>query len=391
MGEQTRCFKGVQTQEDVKPFSLSDIEILTGLRTIMIDLDEDERAHLEANIAWLAAADPDDWHRVSLDFNWSEPLYLLDWIVHQPDCDVATALDILWKGEPECWLEEEGSSDEEPDGYSYLNAKICVYIAKRVREGGYTRSEIAYSPETGDRSRYLQLADNEKALQRPNIRACSELIRDRAGRVVDVNADFYQRYPKEFHLSSYDEEFAEAVEQGLFFTPETRANWERYQKFDHKALRNMPDWIKPGPDSIDIEAARTEAVSFVFNMVFVGVMLLATLTGQLARLGGAIGWAVGSAAMLYLSYSAFSSYRKILDILGPSGREPSRSWVAGAAATSIMLGAGVSYLVAGQIGPLWEAYGFIPVVVAGFAIALPALWFASKYLVGITLTKAALR
>ena len=357
----------------------------------MIDLDEDERAHLEANIAWLEAADPDDWHRVSIDFNWDEPLYVLDWIVRQPNCDVATALDIFWKGEPECWLVEEVSDDEEPNGYSWLNAKICVNIAKRVREGGYTRSEIAYVPEPFTRTSYLQLADAEKELERPNIRTCPDLIRERKGRKVDVNADFYRRYPEQFHLSSYDEEFAAALEQGLFFTPETRANWEKYQKHEHQALRRLPGWLKPGPDTVDIEEVRSDAVPFVVNLVCVGVVLVTMLAGGLSRLGGPIGWAAGIGLVLYLSYLAISGYLKIRHTLGPSGRELSRLWVAGVAALCITLGASIAWLMAGKIGALREAYGLIPIVVAGFVIVLPALWFAAKRVVDMTVTHAMLR
>jgi Domain of unknown function (DUF4274) len=357
----------------------------------MIDLDEDEKAHLEANIAWLAAADPDDWHRVSIDFNWSEPLHVLDWIVRQPNCDVATALDIFWKGEPECWLVEEGSSDEAPNGYSWLNAKICEYIAKRVGEGGYTRSEIAYVPEPSTRVFYLQLADAEKELERPNIRTCSDLIRERKGRNVDVDADFYRRYPEQFQLSSYDEEFAEAVEQGLFFTPKTRANWEKYQKQEHRTLRRLPGWLKPENVSVDIEEVRSEAIPFIFNLVLVGIMLVAMLTGGMSRFGGAIGWAAGSGTILYLSYLAISSFLKIRNILGPSGLELSKLWVVGTATLSVSLGAGIAWLVADRIGPLREAYGFIPVVVACFVIPLPVLWFIAKRVVDVTVKRAVLR
>ena len=105
----------------------------------MDDLDKEEQRHLATNIAWLESSGPDDWHRIALDFNWGEPLYLLDWIVHQTECDLATALTIFWKGEPSGWLEEDGSNPEKPNGFSYLNKKICAYIAHRIAAGGYTR------------------------------------------------------------------------------------------------------------------------------------------------------------------------------------------------------------------------------------------------------------
>jgi len=136
----------------------------------MDDLNEQERNRLAANIAWLESTDPDDWHRVALDFNWSEPLHLLDWIVQQVNCDAATALTIFWKGEPANWLQEEGSKPERPNGFSYLNKKICAYIGSRIGTGGYTRSKIAYVPDAWTKKDYIDLAAEETRLENPNFR-----------------------------------------------------------------------------------------------------------------------------------------------------------------------------------------------------------------------------
>ncbi|MFT3940303.1 DUF4274 domain-containing protein [Rhodopseudomonas sp.] len=96
----------------------------------MDNLNDIEQEQLAAQIAWLEGHGPDDWHRVALDFNWSGPLYVLDWIVRQGECDIATALTIFWKGEPAYWIDD--AREEEPNGFSYLNRKICTYIANRT-------------------------------------------------------------------------------------------------------------------------------------------------------------------------------------------------------------------------------------------------------------------
>lgn len=213
----------------------------------MTDLDEDEQAHLAANIAWLASADPDDWHRAVLDFNWSEPLYLLDWIVRQNDCDVATALTVFWKGEPEAWMAEAGADDDEPNGFSYLNRQLCAYIAARVAAGGYDRSQIAFAPDTWTKQMYVELVACEKELADPNFRAHPELIRNRDGRVVDLNADFYRRYPGEFHLSHYEEQLSDDLADGQAFTAETQAMWQKVQEIERTTAENLPDWLQDQP------------------------------------------------------------------------------------------------------------------------------------------------
>lgn len=167
----------------------------------MDDLDKEEQAHVAANIAWLETAGPDDWHRVALDFNWGEPLYVLDWIARQADCDMATALTIFWKGEPSCWLEDDGSSPEEPNGFSYLNKKICAYIAHRVGSGGYTRSKIAYAPDVWMKQNYDELVAMETSFAKTNFRTHPDLIRTRRGRKIVNDQNFYRRYPEEFRHS----------------------------------------------------------------------------------------------------------------------------------------------------------------------------------------------
>lgn len=202
----------------------------------MDDLNEQERNHLAANIAWLESTGPDDWHRVALDFNWSEPLYLLDWIARQADCDVATALTLFWKGEPGCWIEEEGSKPEQPNGFSYLNKQICAYIANRIGAGGYTRSKIAYAPDTWTKKDYVDLSADEKRLANPNFRTHPDLIRKRRGRRVVNDAKFYSRYPEDFrHSFDYDDPDD---------SPRSFALMERVKLIEQATLRLLPSWLR---------------------------------------------------------------------------------------------------------------------------------------------------
>ncbi|HEU5068259.1 MAG TPA: DUF4274 domain-containing protein [Sphingomicrobium sp.] len=210
----------------------------------MIDLDEDEQRAIAENIAWLQSNDPDDWHRVALDFNWGEPLYLLDWIIRQPRCDAATALTIFWKGEPAAWIEEDDSSPEEPNGFSYLNKQICTYVAERVAAGGYERSEIAFTPTTWTKKDYVDLVALDQTLANPNFRTTPELIRSRPGRNVDLNADFYRRYPDEFHHSYYDEQLSHDLERGAYETPRSRELSRNVDEVERQTLESLPEWLR---------------------------------------------------------------------------------------------------------------------------------------------------
>jgi hypothetical protein len=202
----------------------------------MDDLDEEEQNQIASNIAWLESTGPDDWHRVALDFNWSEPLYLLDWIVRQTDCDMATALTIFWKGEPSSWLEEDGSSSEKPNGYSYLSKKICAYIAGRIEAGGYARSKIAYTPEIWTKKDYADLVAKEKSLANPNFRTHPDLIRKRSGRKIVNDENFYRRYPENFR-HTFDCELPGD-------SPRSIALMESVERIAQATRRLLPSWLR---------------------------------------------------------------------------------------------------------------------------------------------------
>lgn len=208
-----------------------------------MDTDDETIAHLAANIAWLEAADPDDWHRVALDFNWSEQLFLLDWIVRQRDCDIATALTIFWQGEPSFWLDTKAKAGE-PDGYGDLNAALCIYIAARVADGGYGRSEIAFRPDTWTKAAYTELTSEVAALAQPAFHAHPDLIRSRDGREVTNDWDFVQRYPQEFQLSSYSEPRAPDGDWVVYEPPGFAERWAQYEAVERDTHDRLPAWLK---------------------------------------------------------------------------------------------------------------------------------------------------
>jgi hypothetical protein len=167
----------------------------------MDDLNEEERQAVAANIIWLNSTGPDDWHRVALDFDWGEPLYVLDWIVQQDDCDMATALTIFWKGQPGYFITDNRPSNEKPDGFSYLNRKMCAYIAHRIASGGYKRSRIAYTPDSLTKQDFNEIVEIERAGNKTNFQSHPALIRRCRGRKVANDRSFYRRYPADFHHS----------------------------------------------------------------------------------------------------------------------------------------------------------------------------------------------
>ncbi|MFM2162313.1 MAG: hypothetical protein RLZZ383_1825 [Pseudomonadota bacterium] len=344
---------------------------------MMVDLDDDEKAALEANLAWLASAGPDDWHRVVLDFHWDAPLYVLDWIVRQADCDIATALAVFWRGQPECWLVEDASSDEEPNGFAYLNRQICAYVANRVAEGGYARSEIAFVPDTPTRADYVSLVAAEQACEHPNFRAHPDLVRDRRGREVDLSDDFYRRYPEAFHHSAFSEAFADDIERGVYETPQSLALMARVNAVDRATLRRLPAWLKP---ALDLPKVQAETSSLVYGTVFVGIVVSALFTGSLSRFGPAFGASVGTCLLAYLCYGVIASVREVRRLLLSRGSELSTVWLVAALASGFGLGFGVAYPVLGHVGEWRAIYGATPVTVVGLIVVAPALALASRLL-----------
>jgi len=201
-----------------------------------MDPDSDPRELLAAQIAWLESADRDEWHRVMLDFNWGEPLNLLHWIATHPDCDLGTALTMFWLGQPAAWLAEaDDFAAEEPDEFSWLNAKICADIAHRVAAGSYARAEIAFTPDGFTKKDYAELLELTESLDDPTFPVPRALITSQTGRTVENDLEFYGRYPQHLRYSTPME---------LPDFPEWRQTEKKLQRIEKKALRGLPRWLR---------------------------------------------------------------------------------------------------------------------------------------------------
>jgi len=60
-----------------------------------------DRPDIDEMIKWLEAHGPDEWHRVANSWNFDNDDRVLNWIVDNPKCDKATALDIFWLCAPD--------------------------------------------------------------------------------------------------------------------------------------------------------------------------------------------------------------------------------------------------------------------------------------------------
>lgn len=52
-------------------------------------------------VAWLREGGPERWHQAATRWNWDNGMAPLRWIVSQPECQAATALEIFYNGEPD--------------------------------------------------------------------------------------------------------------------------------------------------------------------------------------------------------------------------------------------------------------------------------------------------
>lgn len=94
-------------------------------------------AEQRAMINWLTGRSPDARHAIAenLNFDFAEDVF--EWILTQPDCDLATAASYFWRAEP---LERL----EHPDTFEEDNLTI-KRLVDRVNAGFYRRSEIFYA------------------------------------------------------------------------------------------------------------------------------------------------------------------------------------------------------------------------------------------------------
>jgi Domain of unknown function (DUF4274) len=111
----------------------------------MTDRFKSYDAEQRAMIDWLTGRSPDARHAIALDLNFDFAEDVFEWVLTQPDCDLATAASYFWRAEPLERLEHIASFPED-------NLTI-MRLVERVNAGFYSRSEIFYrgqEPRNGE-------------------------------------------------------------------------------------------------------------------------------------------------------------------------------------------------------------------------------------------------
>ena len=94
-------------------------------------------------IEWLSGKSPEHRHFVAMGLNWDYAETTLDWIVRQPDCDIATAVELFWLTNPDellCYPTVD--SLKYVDDWVFLLVK---HVVDRAAAGDYRRSTISYN------------------------------------------------------------------------------------------------------------------------------------------------------------------------------------------------------------------------------------------------------
>lgn len=114
---------------------------------VLLDWAGSHSAWGEGSAQWLTLANwliesstPDDRHVILQNYNWDHGLDLILWIVRQPDTELATVLDALWKIEDEVGVthmvwQEGGRPKNSGELYD-----LFVEMGDRLRNGFYKRS-----------------------------------------------------------------------------------------------------------------------------------------------------------------------------------------------------------------------------------------------------------
>jgi hypothetical protein len=123
----------------------------------------------KALISSLRQRSPDGWHLVADALNWDFAVDATEWIVSQPQCDVATAALLFWKAYPEKWL-KYSDADAIPD-YHLHNFNFVNKLAERANSGFYTRRELAFA---GKPSNMMGGVDYTLKFQAKDLQRCFE-------------------------------------------------------------------------------------------------------------------------------------------------------------------------------------------------------------------------
>jgi hypothetical protein len=99
------------------------------------DGSQGERAYVREIKAWLSSQPQDAWLMVLKNINWHWMDSLIDFMIDDPDCDIAIAAYIFWACDPAWHVANEGTLTE--------GAARIARIAANVGRGFYRRNELA--------------------------------------------------------------------------------------------------------------------------------------------------------------------------------------------------------------------------------------------------------
>lgn len=136
----------------------------------MADKFENYDAEQRAMIDWLTSRSPDARHAIAQDLNFDFAEDVFEWILTQPDCDLATAASYFWRAEP---LERL----EHADFFTEDNLTI-KRLVDRVNAGFYRRSEIFYGgqePREGEEVDRWTVAEAEELREFARAHGASDL------------------------------------------------------------------------------------------------------------------------------------------------------------------------------------------------------------------------
>jgi Domain of unknown function (DUF4274) len=362
-----------------------------------------ERLHAR-QLEFLKNASPDDWHRYADNHNWDERLDGLFWIVSQPDCDMATALLIFWKGEPTGYDYE--TEEEDLGGDIYAIVPMLKYISKRFNTTGYARSEISYDfladhginmPEYFAMCEAGRLRDIELLIERqktvadslvklhPNMRLLNVAGRKVGG--YGDTGDFYELFPTdvdEDDAEQGDAQEALASDTSADASARTRAMRRQAQSTKNstscadQASSSLQTRAKPGMPA-SMENAWIEAAA-----LFVALFVSGAAAAFAPKLGFAthaspLFWVVSIASITYCLHYAVSSLRTLLSVVEAKGLQLSRGWIKTTATIAALAGlalgrAGTTYFLDTAVTPLLRiglaAVAMVAVVVVSFTLAL---------------------
>ena len=100
-----------------------------------------DRSVLPRFANWLRTASSDRWHQMARQWNWDNGTVPLFWIVHQSNCDLATAVLIHQYAEPGYYRQFGGDRSRVPS-HAQSNFDLLLAIRQRIATGSYLRCEL---------------------------------------------------------------------------------------------------------------------------------------------------------------------------------------------------------------------------------------------------------